>query len=309
MFCLNCGTQLPDGIKFCPNCGAKVDQQPIQQPAPQPAYTQQPADYQQPAHAAGTSTKKSPVGLIVAAVAVIAIVIIVAVMAIGHIGPFASGGGTGSGASSDASASASSAAASKAVDLAVLAGGDSDEVEAMLEGLYETKIDGMKCYTPDKETASLLNDVNDAMYEKSESIDDLIGDIEKLSPWTVMLASGDNDGMTLDDVKDGTKIDAGIYVAFFAQDDPTAEDVANIVTKVVSADKMYIGKDSGNFEGVGVNDKVAYDIEAMEEDGVYGLRILFHNADTDHAAGLVEELDTTKKSDLEKLYKDLYYKS
>ena len=26
MFCTNCGNQLEDGAKFCPNCGAKVSQ-------------------------------------------------------------------------------------------------------------------------------------------------------------------------------------------------------------------------------------------------------------------------------------------
>lgn len=24
MFCIKCGTKLPDGVKFCPNCGAYV---------------------------------------------------------------------------------------------------------------------------------------------------------------------------------------------------------------------------------------------------------------------------------------------
>ena len=69
MFCLNCGTQLPDGSKFCCSCGAaqtfvqeqpaaqravppQQAQQPVypQQPVQQPVYTQQQA-YQQPAYA------------------------------------------------------------------------------------------------------------------------------------------------------------------------------------------------------------------------------------------------------------------
>lgn len=59
MFCMNCGTQLPDGSRFCSQCGtpqvvapaaAPAAQQPVypQQPAyQQPVYPQQPA-YQQP---------------------------------------------------------------------------------------------------------------------------------------------------------------------------------------------------------------------------------------------------------------------
>ena len=38
MFCINCGTKLPDGAKFCFNCGARVpdlatDDAPEQAPA------------------------------------------------------------------------------------------------------------------------------------------------------------------------------------------------------------------------------------------------------------------------------------
>ena len=55
MFCTNCGTQLPDGSKFCSQCGAPTNasqgaaaapQQPAYQ---QPTYQQQPV-YQQPAY-------------------------------------------------------------------------------------------------------------------------------------------------------------------------------------------------------------------------------------------------------------------
>ncbi len=49
MFCPNCGKQIPEGSRFCENCGTPVRQQeaPAQQPVnQQPAY-QQPA-YQQP---------------------------------------------------------------------------------------------------------------------------------------------------------------------------------------------------------------------------------------------------------------------
>ena len=53
MFCMNCGTQLPDGSRFCSSCGApqQADAAPtFQQPAYQQPVYQQPA-YQQPAYA------------------------------------------------------------------------------------------------------------------------------------------------------------------------------------------------------------------------------------------------------------------
>ena len=55
-FCVNCGTQLPDGTAFCTSCGTPVqaavqpDQQPQPQPQPQPQaqyQSQQQAGYQQ----------------------------------------------------------------------------------------------------------------------------------------------------------------------------------------------------------------------------------------------------------------------
>ena len=60
MFCGTCGNQMPDEVKFCPNCGTATaaqaagqpQQQPYQQPyPPQQPYPQQPygqQPYQQP---------------------------------------------------------------------------------------------------------------------------------------------------------------------------------------------------------------------------------------------------------------------
>ena len=51
MFCTNCGAQLPDGSRFCAQCGAPQEAvaAPVQQPYPQQPVYQQPA-YQQPVY-------------------------------------------------------------------------------------------------------------------------------------------------------------------------------------------------------------------------------------------------------------------
>lgn len=51
MFCQRCGSEIPNGLLICQQCGTPV-QQPVQQPAPQPINyqqpVQQPVNYQQP---------------------------------------------------------------------------------------------------------------------------------------------------------------------------------------------------------------------------------------------------------------------
>ena len=50
MFCNQCGGEVPNGVGYCPNCGAPVEQPQYQQPDPQyqqPQYSQ-PDPYQQP---------------------------------------------------------------------------------------------------------------------------------------------------------------------------------------------------------------------------------------------------------------------
>ena len=58
MFCTNCGTQLPDGSRFCSNCGAPQAAAPAQPTYQQPAY-QQPV-YQQPAYPQQPMYQQSP---------------------------------------------------------------------------------------------------------------------------------------------------------------------------------------------------------------------------------------------------------
>lgn len=65
MKCVRCGTEMPDGSKFCPNCGASTEQQPPRDPwdtpeqprkpeppvvPPQPQYPPYDQQYQQPVY-------------------------------------------------------------------------------------------------------------------------------------------------------------------------------------------------------------------------------------------------------------------
>lgn len=54
MFCRNCGVQLNDGAKFCPNCGTPVTPMAPQQPAQQPYQQPYQAAAQQPQYDAPT---------------------------------------------------------------------------------------------------------------------------------------------------------------------------------------------------------------------------------------------------------------
>ena len=95
MFCNNCGTELPDGSKFCDVCGSRLDgpvntqtdSQPVQ-PQPQPQYQQpQPqyqqqyqASYQQQVYTNGApAEEKSKKGLIIALVSIVGVLFLIAI--------------------------------------------------------------------------------------------------------------------------------------------------------------------------------------------------------------------------------------
>ena len=98
-FCMNCGKQLNDAVKFCASCGAQ------QQPAPQPAPAQsaqpqqQPQPYIQPQYQyqqpyAPTPKKKSKTPFIVGSiVGVLVIVLVIVLISTNVFGLFGSGGG------------------------------------------------------------------------------------------------------------------------------------------------------------------------------------------------------------------------
>lgn len=77
LFCTNCGSQIPDGARFCPGCGSPAPAQ--QPPVQQPTYEQTP--YQQPAPYPGYDPnmpptlppKKKSNGGIIALIAVLAL--------------------------------------------------------------------------------------------------------------------------------------------------------------------------------------------------------------------------------------------
>ena len=73
MFCSNCGTQLPDGSRFCWKCGAQLGSAPVQPQVPQtpPSYGGAPVTPAVP-----PQKPKSKTGLIVAIV-VVAVVVVV----------------------------------------------------------------------------------------------------------------------------------------------------------------------------------------------------------------------------------------
>lgn len=50
MFCNQCGGEVPNGVGFCPNCGAPVEQ-PQQPQYAEPQYQQPEPQYQQPVYA------------------------------------------------------------------------------------------------------------------------------------------------------------------------------------------------------------------------------------------------------------------
>ena len=57
MFCTSCGKKIPDGMGFCPYCGAA--QKPGGQPSPSPASGPAPAPSPSPAPSSGPATAKS----------------------------------------------------------------------------------------------------------------------------------------------------------------------------------------------------------------------------------------------------------
>ena len=120
MFCKNCGQEIPEGVKFCGNCGTPVAvqapepqpapaQQPQYQAAPQPQYQapqpqyQQP-QYQQPVYAAPAAQQEQPNLLVLGILSLVFCSLGLPGLIIGAIGrskgkKFVQAGGTLTGAS------------------------------------------------------------------------------------------------------------------------------------------------------------------------------------------------------------------
>lgn len=67
MFCINCGNPMPEGSKFCTNCGARLDMIPVAAPTPEPAPAPAPAPEPAPAAAPAHAPRKPGRRLIITA--------------------------------------------------------------------------------------------------------------------------------------------------------------------------------------------------------------------------------------------------
>lgn len=80
MYCNNCGTQNPDGVKFCSNCGGQLLNASAQTASVQPEYSAAPA--QPNASYAVTQPEKKKNGKLIGIIVGVAVVVIVAVIAV-----------------------------------------------------------------------------------------------------------------------------------------------------------------------------------------------------------------------------------
>lgn len=80
MYCNNCGTQNPDGVKFCSNCGGQLLNASAQTASAQPEYSAAPA--QPNASYAVTQPEKKKNGKLIGIIAGVAVVVIVAIIVV-----------------------------------------------------------------------------------------------------------------------------------------------------------------------------------------------------------------------------------
>lgn len=95
MFCQNCGSQIPDKVQFCAQCGAKADAagpvDPAYTPAPSPAYAPPPTPAYTPAPSpayAPPPKKKKKTGCLIAIIILLVILVAVAFFAASLLGLF-----------------------------------------------------------------------------------------------------------------------------------------------------------------------------------------------------------------------------
>lgn len=147
MFCSKCGSQVPDGSKFCPGCGVRVGTQAGPAPAPQPtaptyqASPAQPSPYAPQSGTGGPGSgrprrSKRPI-IIGAALAVVAVAAIAAFALTPHAGGEASSGGAAStGDSAQAATTEESGTPWSSIDLS--GGGYTHEFCISLDGPGKT---------------------------------------------------------------------------------------------------------------------------------------------------------------------------
>ena len=196
MFCGKCGSEIQDGLRFCPNCGSSTDGQQMQQPAPQVQQPVQQVQYvQQPPEKKG----KGKMVLIV----VIALVVIV-----GVVGAFGSGGSKGTSVSNTTGSSTSSAPAKQ--DTSSMPIGTT----ATLDNGMEVTVNEIEAFTPQYMTTPLtrvhVTYVNNSDKKQSFNIFDWKAEDAGGAERTITAWSGDND-LGSGDLKAGGTVSGNVY--------------------------------------------------------------------------------------------------
>ena len=137
MYCRECGKQIPDDSRFCPECGKPVSVRPKAEPAPAPNPAPAPAPAPTPAP---TPKKKKKTGLVIGLIAggvvLLAAIAVAVLFFLGIIG-----GGKGGAAKSPEAAAQNYAAALAEGDMARVASASGLDLRAFLNATFQDELD------------------------------------------------------------------------------------------------------------------------------------------------------------------------
>jgi len=77
-YCMNCGSELKEGIKFCSICGSAIEKQPITQTQPQQQYEQQQTSA--PISPPWKPKKKLIIGILAIIIAVVIVLVVILIL-------------------------------------------------------------------------------------------------------------------------------------------------------------------------------------------------------------------------------------